>query len=94
MDIDYLFEPSASKELQLARQEYYKESSFVQMLLKNGSSIPPEVQKGLNESFTRLMKLENDSFMNKIKYHEKDNKMDVGTAPVYTGSNPDKSIQD
>lgn len=40
------------------------------------------------------MKLENDSFMNKIKYHEKDNKMDVGTAPVYTGSNPDKSIQD
>lgn len=34
MSIDYLFEPSASKELQLARQEYYKESSFVQMLLK------------------------------------------------------------
>lgn len=94
MGIDYLFDPSVSKELQLARQEYYKESSFVQMLLKNGSSIPPEVQEGLNKSFTRLQKLENDSFLNKIKYHEKDNKMDVGTAPVYTRGNPDESLQD
>lgn len=78
MGIDYLFEPSASKELRLARQEYYKESSFVQMLLRNGRSIPPEVQEGLN----------------KIKYHEKDNKMGMGTAPVHTGGNPDQSLQD